>query len=129
MPLITHNILQSTDLLRNVILAFNQHCLAGITANVKRCRELFESSGSIATVLAPLLGFNQASQLVSEAQASGKEVRQVVLEKKLIPPEVLDKLLSYKYLTSPGPLPIGGGGDSTTGSGKAQGQDIKDKEI
>lgn len=114
MPLLIHNALQALDLLRNSILAFNQRCLSGITANPARNQHWLDQSGASVSALSSYLGAERALAVLDEVLKSGKSVRQVVLEQKLMPTEILDRILHYKSLTKPGTIPIGGNAPSTT---------------
>jgi len=51
-----------------------------------------------ATVLVPLLGYEQVEALVHRAQQEGRGVLEVVRQEGLVPPEKLDDLLSPKRM-------------------------------
>lgn len=106
-PLLIYSILSSMDLLKNALVVFNQRCLAGITANKAGCQESFERSTAIDSLLCGFLGTELIRELTKQSEKSGKSLKQLILEQKLMPPEILDKVLHYKSLTRPGSLPIG----------------------
>ena len=121
MPLMAHNLLQSITLLSNGARVFNQRCVSGgppmpdnpdnvkgIVANRERCRRLVENSLMPVTGLVPRIGYATAAKVAQEAHRTGKTVRQVVLEWKLIPEGELDKLLDLAAQTLSGAR--GGGG-------------------
>jgi fumarate hydratase class II len=54
------------------------------------------------TALAPVIGYDSAAEVAKEAFATGKTVRQVALEKKIMPAKNLNRLLDPKRLTKPG---------------------------
>ncbi len=99
LPLIAYNLLTSIRLLSNVINVFVDKCLAGLTADADRCRDLIEQSLAMVTVLAPRLGYDRCADLAKQAHATGKTIRQIVLEQKLIPQAELDELLDARKQT------------------------------
>ena len=101
-PVIAYNLFSSMDLLRNGVQAFTERCVAGITANAERCRELAERSLGVATALSPYLGYERAAQVAQEAQARGLTVREVVVEKALLTPQQLVAAFDLRRLTEPG---------------------------
>ncbi len=102
MPLMTHNMLESIRLLTSAVGVFTERCVSGIEANEPRCAELIEGSLAMCTSLAPRIGYDQAAAIAKEAYASGKTVRQVALEKKVLPPGELAKTLDPMSMTEPG---------------------------
>ncbi len=102
MPMMAHNLLQSIALLSNVSHVFADKCIAGIKADRKRCEDMIEQSLAMCTVLAPIIGYDAAAKLAKEAYETGKTVRQVALEKKVLPEADLNKLLDPWSMTEPG---------------------------
>ncbi len=100
-PLVAHNLFQSIEILKNLCRVLRTHCIEGITANVKRCREYAEKSYGIAAALNPHIGYAKAAECVKESVRSGKTLREIVLQKKLLTPRALDRILSPKNLTQP----------------------------
>ena len=122
MPLMAHNLLESVALLSTGARVFNDRCVSsgppmpdnpenvkGIRANRERCRSLVEHSLMPVTALVPRLGYQEAAKIAKEAHKTGKTVREVVLERKLIPEPELDALLELSAMTQPG-LREGAGG-------------------
>ena len=75
--------------------------MADLEANADRCQELIEQSLAMCTSLAPQIGYDQAAAIAKEAYASGKTVRQVALEKKVLPEAELDAVLDPRSMTEP----------------------------
>ena len=71
----------------------NADNVKGIVANRERCRSLVVNSLMPVTALVPRLGYKEAANIAQEAHKTGKTVREVVLEKKLIPEQELAALL------------------------------------
>jgi fumarate hydratase class II len=101
MPLIAYDLLEQIRLLSNVSRVFAEKCIAGITANEKRAQDLLELNLSSCTALAPKIGYDKAAALSKEAFANGKTLREVALEKKVLPAAELDELLDYRKMTEP----------------------------
>ena len=60
--------------------------------------------------LAPIVGYDKAAEVAKESLKSGKTVRQVAAERKLLSPADLDKALDAKRMTSPQADMVGSGG-------------------
>ena len=80
LPVLARNVLESIRLLANAAIALADKCVAGITANVERCRELAESSPSIVTPLNRYIGYENAAKVAKKALATGGTIRQTVLD-------------------------------------------------
>jgi fumarate hydratase, class II len=113
MPVMTHDLLQSIDILARGCDAFRAKCVEGIRANRERCRELLEKNPSIATALNAYIGYDEAASVAKEAAKNFESVRDVVRRRGLIPEAQLDQVLDVREMTEPG-IPgggtIGGGG-------------------
>lgn len=80
MPLMASCLLESILLLGNVTNAFQEKCVMGIQANAERCRNLIDQSLSMATALAPKIGYDRASMIAKESLKTGKTVRELCEE-------------------------------------------------
>ncbi len=98
-PMLAYNLLKSIRILSGSIDSFNRKCLQGITANVQRCAELAESSLAIATSLAPLIGYEEATEIAYQAHRENKSIKEVVREMELLTEEEIDQLLDPMKLT------------------------------
>ncbi|HEY2139769.1 MAG TPA: class II fumarate hydratase, partial [Chthoniobacterales bacterium] len=102
MPVMAHNLLESIRLLGNACDAFCEKCVIGIEANEERCRELVELSMAMVTSLAPKIGYDRAAEIAKESAKSGKTVRELCLEKKVLPERELEAALDPVAMTEPG---------------------------
>jgi aspartate ammonia-lyase len=102
MPLIAHEVLESLTILANGCRQFARECVAGIEADVERAAWLLENSSAMATPLAPYIGYALAAAIAKEAVATGKTIRQLVIEKDIFSAEDLDQILDPHELTRPG---------------------------
>lgn len=101
MPVIAYNLIQSIEILATATRAFADRCVRGIEADDKKCREWAEMSISLATALSPKIGYERAAEVAKKAYATGKPVRQVVLEEDLISERELDEILNIRTMTGP----------------------------
>ncbi|HSV65107.1 MAG TPA: class II fumarate hydratase [Mycobacteriales bacterium] len=81
LPLLSRTVLESIRLLAAACRVFATRCVAGISANVERCREYAESSPSIVTPLNRYLGYEEATKVAKQALAESKTIRAVVVER------------------------------------------------
>jgi fumarate hydratase, class II len=81
MPVIGKNLLDEMGLLSSVSRLLADRCVAGITADPDRLRRMAESSPAIVTALNPFLGYEAAAAVAHDAMASGKTIREVVIER------------------------------------------------
>ncbi len=102
MPVMAHNVLESVRLLSNVCRTFVDKCIDGLEANRRRCEELVEQSLAMCTSLAPLIGYDAAAAVAKEATATGKTVRQIAVEMKLLDEAKLREVLDPRSMTTPG---------------------------
>jgi aspartate ammonia-lyase len=102
MPLIAHEVLESLTILANGCRQFARECVAGIEADVERAAWLLENSSAMATPLAPYIGYALAAAIAKEAVATGKTIRQLVIEKDIFSEADLDQILDPHELTRPG---------------------------
>jgi len=106
LPVIGRNLLESVRLLASVSRLLADRCVAGITADVERCRAYAESSPSIVTALNRFLGYEEAAAVAKQAVAEGKTIRQVVdergyVERGVLAREDLDAALDVLRMARP----------------------------
>jgi aspartate ammonia-lyase len=92
--------------------------MAGITANVERCRLNAESTIALATALNPVIGYAKAAELVKESVASGKSLVALAREKKLMSDAEIDEILDPLKMTEPGVAGPGVAGPQIPAKGK-----------
>src|SRR5215207_8413892 len=84
MPLIAYNLLQSIEILASSSRLLAEKCVDGIQANRERCEELVERSLAMVTALVPKIGYDAAAEIAKESVRTGRTVRELVREKKLL---------------------------------------------
>jgi fumarate hydratase class II len=90
-PLIIHNFLNSTRLLADACLSFNDHCAAGIEASHARINDLVNQSLMLVTALNPHIGYDNAAKIAKNAHAKGITLRDSALELGLLTAEQFDQ--------------------------------------
>lgn len=100
-PVMAFSLLQSIDILAAGCRQFSSKCVDGIEADEARCSELVERSTALVTALAPRIGYDAASALAKESAQSGKTIREMAHEKKVLPDDELDRLLDVTSMTGP----------------------------
>jgi aspartate ammonia-lyase len=111
MPVIIHNMLWSFTILKNAMATFTTRCVAGITANAKRAEEYAFKSASLVTALAPYIGYEASAAIAKEQIQSGRDIRDIVRERNLLPESDLAEILKPQAMTEPG---IAGQGKTQT---------------
>ena len=100
-PVIAQCIFETQTLMLNAANTLRVHCINGIKANVKGCREYVERSIGIVTALNPVLGYDRATEIAAEAQRTGRGVVELVREKRLLSEDQIRKVLDPVALTAP----------------------------
>ena len=93
-PLIAECLLESLELLDRSVMIFKEKCIDGLLMDKDRCLENIENSLVSATSLVHHIGYDMASSISKKALATGKTIREILLEEQLLPVEVIDKILS-----------------------------------
>lgn len=102
LPLIARNLHESIRLLGNAATMFAEKLVDGLKANSKRIESMNEKSLALATALAPKIGYDLAAEIAKESFKTGKTVREISLERKVLPKDELDRVLDLKRQTDPG---------------------------
>ncbi|HEC56560.1 MAG TPA: aspartate ammonia-lyase [Candidatus Syntrophoarchaeum butanivorans] len=101
MPIVAYCIIDSIKLLSRIGVLMAEKCVDGIDVNEDRCREYFEKSIGLATVLNPYIGYDRAAEVAKEALREGRTIREIVLEKGILDEDELDSILDHERITSP----------------------------
>jgi fumarate hydratase class II len=102
MPMMADHLLESIRLLTNGSRNLVDRCIKGITANKERAESLIEGSLAMCTALAPIIGYDSAAKIAKEAFATGKTIREVAREHKVLPENELNRALDPARMTKPG---------------------------
>ncbi len=102
MPIIALRLLEAISFSASAVAVFADKCVSGIEPNKEKCVEMVEQSLAMVTSLAPAIGYDRAAAIAKECFVTGKTVRQICREKKLIPERRLARILDPRRMTEPG---------------------------
>lgn len=100
-PVIAQCMFESLGLLANACTCLREKCVEGITANKERCEAYVFSSIGLVTFLTPYIGHHACDEIGKECVATGKSVREAVLERGLLSETQLDEIFSVDNLKKP----------------------------
>jgi fumarate hydratase class II len=99
-PVLARNLLDSIGLLAAASRLLAEKCVDGIEANREVCERYAELTLSAATALNPYIGYDAASEIVKEAAASGRSLREIARERG-VAEDVLDQALDFRAMAKP----------------------------
>jgi aspartate ammonia-lyase len=102
MPVMAWNALHASMILTNAMNVLRTRTVDGIEADEPRSRELLDRSTATATALSPYLGYAKTAELAKESVRTGRPIRELVLEQRLLDAAQLDSILSVDAMTRPG---------------------------
>ena len=100
-PVIAYSILESIELLYNGMNTLREKCIAGITANAERTKEMVLNSIGLVTALNPFIGYEKSSMLAKEALRTNKGIYDLVLENGILNKDELDDILKPENMIKP----------------------------
>jgi aspartate ammonia-lyase len=100
-PIIAHSLFKSVSHLRAALLTLAERCVRGITVNREALQRSVQNSIGLVTALNPYIGYVNATLIAQEALVTGDSVYDLVIRKRLLTPEQLDKILQPEVLTQP----------------------------
>ncbi|MCU0492884.1 MAG: aspartate ammonia-lyase [Chloroflexaceae bacterium] len=110
MPIIAHNLFEMMHVLIGAIDAFTTKCVVGITVNREKALGWLAKNPILVTALNPVIGYLNGAAVAKESLATGKSIKEVVVEKGLLDGDKVDELLDVRKLTDGGIHGTGGGG-------------------
>src|SRR5919197_254443 len=99
-PLLARNLLDSIKLLTAAARLLDEKCVRGIEANRENAEHYAELTLSAATALNPYIGYDKATEIVEQAAASGRPLREVARDAG-VDEETLGKALDYRAMAKP----------------------------
>ena len=100
-PMIAYNTLQSIRLLADSAKSFTEKCVAGITANEERIKELMERSLMLVTALAPTIGYDKATEIAKTAHKNGTTLREEAVRLGYVSAEEYDRVVKPENMVGP----------------------------
>ncbi len=102
MPLVAFDLCHALEVLAAAVRAFDRRCARGLEAEPARARHFAERTVSLATALAPRLGYARAAEIVKASVASGRSIVALAVELGGLAPAEARRLLDPAKLTAPG---------------------------
>ncbi len=99
-PLMARNLLDSIKLLGAACRLFDQKCVQGIEADEEVAERHAEATLATAAALNPHIGYDRGAEIVKEAHASGRPLREVAREMG-VDEEILEQALDHRKLARP----------------------------
>jgi fumarate hydratase class II len=99
-PLLARNILDSVKLLASASRLFAEKCVDGIEANRETAEHYAELTLSASAALNPFIGYDKVGEIVKEAAATGRSLRDIAREHG-VEESILDKVLDYRAMARP----------------------------
>jgi fumarate hydratase class II len=93
LPLMAHSLLQSIQLLAGATRALGEKCVRGLEVNREKCVRNLEQSLALVTAFVPAIGYDKAASLAREAYERNKTIREVALEKRVLPEAEIQRIL------------------------------------
>ncbi len=100
-PLVALDLGEAFELLTRGVRLLRARCVEGIAVDRARVAALVAGSLVEATALSPYLGYDVVAELVKEALAARRPLRDVVVARGLVDRRTLDRLLRPQALTRP----------------------------
>lgn len=101
-PVIAFNLFNSMRYLTNAVNNFVDNLMINLQANEEQCAYWLDRSVGIITALLPHIGYENCSMLAKEAYATGRPIKEIILEKGLLEKDYMEHVLSPKEMTTPG---------------------------
>lgn len=98
-PVLFYTLFESITSLTGAVNTLTKNCIEGITANKENCTAHLEQSIGIVTALCPIIGYQKSAEIAKKALKTGKTIRQLVLEEKILSEQECDKILDPKSMT------------------------------
>jgi len=102
MPLVAFDLCHQLQILGAAVRAFDERCARGLEADEGRARQHADRTVSLATALAPRLGYARAAGIVKAALASGRSIADLAVELGGLTPAEARRMLDPARLTKPG---------------------------
>ncbi len=100
-PVIAYNFLQSSRLLADSIVSFNDNAAVGIEANVDKIDHYLNDSLMLVTALNPYIGYENAAKIAKTAHKNGTTLKEEAVKLGLLTPAEFDKYVVPEDMISP----------------------------
>ncbi len=102
LPILTHNLLESIEIMASMSNVLADKAIAGFTVNTEHIADLVDKNPIMVTALNPIIGYENAAKIAKRAYAEKRAVKDVAEEMTDLSREDLDHLLDPAELAVPG---------------------------
>ena len=102
MPLVAFDLCHALDVLARAVRAFDERCARGLEPVRERARHYAARSVSLATALAPRLGYAATARIVKASVETGRPIVELAVELGGLTPAEARRVLDPARLTRPG---------------------------
>ncbi|WP_256757603.1 class II fumarate hydratase [Cohnella sp. WQ 127256] len=100
-PVIIYNFLQTTRLLSDAIVSWNDNCAVGIEANLAVIQENVERSLMLVTALNPHIGYENAAAIAKSAHSKGLTLKEAAMQSGLLTEAQFDEIVRPEQMIHP----------------------------
>jgi fumarate hydratase class II len=102
MPIVAHNLFEMMQVLIGAVRAFTDKCVSGVQANRAKAEGWLAKNAILVTALNPVIGYLKGAEVAKEAMATGRTLKEVVVEKGYLTVEEADRILDARAMTEGG---------------------------
>jgi aspartate ammonia-lyase len=102
-PVLAACIFEGQMLFQNAAKTLREHCIDGIQADAKACRDFVERSIGVVTALNPHIGYEKSTELAAEAMRTGKGIVELVREHRLLSEQQIQRILDPQAMVGGAP--------------------------
>lgn len=100
-PVLIHNFLQSSRLLADVMVSFNDHCAVGIEPNREVINRYLQESLMLVTALNPHIGYEKAAIIAKLAHKEHLTLKEAAIQSGFLSAEQFDQFVRPEHMVSP----------------------------
>ncbi len=93
-PVIIYNVLQSIRIISDSCKNFDKYLVRGMAPNLKKIKQDLEYSVMLVTALAPVIGYDKASEIAHYAVDHDLKLREAAIQLGYVKPEEFDRLVN-----------------------------------
>lgn len=94
LPVIADSLITILKIVETALKLFTDRGIKNIIVNREKCLEHLEKSTAYSTLLTPRFGYDIVSKVVKESVVTGRTMREIIIDKKLLTNQELDKILN-----------------------------------
>jgi fumarate hydratase class II len=102
MPIVAHNLFEMMQVLIGAVRAFTDKCVSGVQANRAKAEGWLAKNAILVTALNPVIGYLKGAEVAKEAMATGRTLKEVVVEKGYLTVEEANRILDARAMTEGG---------------------------